>query len=476
MATDTPTASATKDIRPQPGPQEDFLAASADVVIYGGAAGGGKSWALLLDPLRWSTLPDFRGVILRRTFPEIQNPGGLWDESFKLYGAAGGRPNRSLHEWEFASGATIGFGHCQHEKDLLNWHGAQLDVIGFDELTHFTRKMFFYLLSRNRGQSGVEPYVRATCNPDAASWVAEFIAWWIDDRTGYPIPERAGVVRYFCVVSDQVHWADTRDELVNSFGEFAEIEPKSCTFIPATLEDNPALLATNPGYRANLLAQRHVDQERLLRGNWKIVDDEGVEWPAEYFMDIWAERDPDRFELSTIAVDPSKGKESRAKPTQGKLGDYSAIVFVGISGGVLYVDADIERRPVPQIIADVAELAWQRQAESVAFESNQFQELMLPIFEDYCHANGFPAWDVIGIENYNVNKNVRIRRLSGWLKQGKLKLMRRSKGNSLLLQQLQAFPIGDHDDGPDALEMGIRHLSEMVRGYHESVEEEVLTA
>ena len=80
---------------------------------------------------------------------------------------------------------------------VYDWQGAQITLICFDELTHFSAHQFFYMVSRNRSTCGVRPYIRATCNPDADSWVADLLAWWIDQETGLPIRERAGVVRYY---------------------------------------------------------------------------------------------------------------------------------------------------------------------------------------------------------------------------------------------------------------------------------------
>jgi hypothetical protein len=200
-------------IRPQDGPQMAFLASRADIAIYGGAAGGGKTWALLMEPLRHKDVHDFGCVVFRRTTPEIRNEGGLWDESGKLYRAAGATPREHALEWRFPSGVAISFGHLQHEDNVYQFQGAQIPLICFDELTHFTESQFWYLLSRNRSTCRVRPYIRATCNPDADSWVAGFIAWWIDQETGYPIPERAGILRWFVRVDDQLVWADTPDGL-----------------------------------------------------------------------------------------------------------------------------------------------------------------------------------------------------------------------------------------------------------------------
>ena len=262
-------------IGPQSGPQTQFLSTSADVAIYGGAAGGGKTFAELLEPLRHVGNKDFGAVIFRRTTPQITNEGALWDESTKLYPLLGAKPNQGDLYWTFPSSATVSFKHLEHDKTVLNWQGSQIPLIAFDELTHFTQKQFWYMVSRNRSMCGVRPYIRATCNPDADSWVAELIAWWIDQDTGYAIPERAGVLRWFIRIGDAIVWADRPEDLAehtapNEHGEQVPIPPKSLTFIPAKLSDNKALMAADPGYLANLMALPLVERERLLGGNWKI--------------------------------------------------------------------------------------------------------------------------------------------------------------------------------------------------------------
>ena len=263
---------APKVRRPQPGPQEAFLASAADIAIYGGAAGGGKTWALLMEALRHIANGNFGAVFFRRTTVQIRNQGGLWDESSNLYPDAGGEPKEHDLWWRFPSGASVAFAHLEHEKNRLDWQGSAIPLICFDELTHFTRMQFWFLVSRNRSMCGVRPYIRATCNPDADSWVAELIGWWIDPKTGYPIPERAGVLRWFVRVGETLVWGDSPEDLAQytdpATGE--PIPPKSLTFIPAKLTDNKALMAADPGYMANLLALPMVERERLLGGNWKI--------------------------------------------------------------------------------------------------------------------------------------------------------------------------------------------------------------
>lgn len=275
-------------VRPQKGPQERFLSSTADITIYGGSAGGGKSYGLLLEALRHIDNKAFGAVIFRRTLVDVKKQGSLLDTSIPLYGQFHATLRQTGGDilWRFPSGAKVAFGHLEHDKTVLDWQGAQIPLIGFDELTHFSRKQFFYMLSRNRSTCGVKPYIRATCNPDSESWVAEFISWWIDKDTGYAIPERSGVVRYFARINDAVVWADTDAELRS---KYPGSEPKSFTFILSRLKDNRILMDKDPGYRGNLMAMTYVDRERLLGdeergGNWKIRDAAGM-----YFKRAWCQ-------------------------------------------------------------------------------------------------------------------------------------------------------------------------------------------
>ena len=265
-------------LAPQKGPQEMFLATSADICIYGGAAGGGKTFGLLLEVLRHKNNKNFNALIFRRDYNQVTSPGGLWDSSKKIYSYVKGcypLKTPKLH-WTFPSGASVNFAHLGSDEDCLSWQGSQITMLGFDELTHFSEYQFFYMLSRNRTDSGISPYIRATCNPDADSWVAGFISWWIDQETGYPVPDRSGKVRWMVRINEVIHWYDSIEEAVKAAVESGIEEreaarmPKTVTFIASTLQDNKILMANDPGYLANLLALSLVERERLLKGNWKI--------------------------------------------------------------------------------------------------------------------------------------------------------------------------------------------------------------
>src|SRR5712675_26724 len=280
----------TVTISAQPGPQIEFLRTPADICIYGGAAGGGKTVGLILEPLRHvGRVANFTAVFFRRTTPQITNPGALWDESLNFYPRLGGTPHLGAREWRWPSGGKIKFAHLQFDSTVYDWQGAQIALICFDELTHFTAHQFFYMVSRNRSTCGVRPYIRATCNPDADSWVANFLAWWIDPESGFPIPERAGVLRYFIRVSEKIVWADRPDDLMQYLPRLEDLPPGvappspiSATFIPATVFDNPALMRVNPEYFSWLLSLPLLERERLLGGNWKIRPTAGL-----YFKKEW---------------------------------------------------------------------------------------------------------------------------------------------------------------------------------------------
>jgi predicted phage terminase large subunit-like protein len=271
-------------IKPQPGPQFNALASEADIIIYGGSVFSGKTYLLLMEPLRYILIPNFTAVCFRKTSPQIHNEGGLWDTSEEIYPKAGGIGSPHNASWRFPSGARIRFSHLQYDKDVHWWQGSQIPLIMFDELTHFSSKQFFYMLSRNRSATGIAGYMRATCNPDPDSWVATFVEWWINQDTGLPIPERSGVLRWFIRVNDRIIWCDTPGELRARYG--SDQRPKSVTFIAGKLTDNKIGTEKDPAYLASLMALPMVDRERLLNGNWKIRATSGMCFKRHWFQTV----------------------------------------------------------------------------------------------------------------------------------------------------------------------------------------------
>src|SRR5262245_3890770 len=273
---------------PQPGPQTAFANTWADICVMGGAAGAGKTSALLMEPAKYLHVPGFNCVTFRRTSPQITNPGGLWDDSTQLYPAYSGTQVKGMLEWRFPAGSKIVFRHLEHEESRIEWSGSQITLLQFDELFTFSEKQFWFLSSRNRSNCGVRPYIRATTNPDPDSWLADLLAWWIDQDTGFPLLDRAGVIRWLVRNGEELVWFDDHAYLraktyAVQLTKDQRTEPKSVTFIPGRIDDNAILLATNPDYLSNLHALPYVEKMQLLYGNWKVRPSAGNVFNREHF-------------------------------------------------------------------------------------------------------------------------------------------------------------------------------------------------
>lgn len=430
-------------IRAQVGPQEAFLANSADIAVYGGGAGGGKTWALLLEPLRHIKNPDFGAVIFRRTSPQIRNEGGMWDESQRIYSLVGGTQRETTLEWAFPSGARIKFSHMQYESDKYDWQGSQIPLIEFDELTHFTKSQFFYMLSRSRSTCGVKPYMRATTNPDPDSWVAEFIAWWIGED-GYPLMERAGILRWFVMIGDDMKWGDSPAELQ---AKYPESLPKSVTFIPAKLEDNPALMEKDPGYLANLNALPYVERMRLQAGNWKVRPEAGNVFNRGWF-EIVDEIPAGGIECRFWDFAATKKELAKEDP------DFTAGVKMRYVNSTWYVldvvcdrwgPAEVERNFLNISLQD-ADAARQQGIEySVAWE------------QEPGSAGKRETWRLVGllkgITAHGIpsrgDKLARAKPLAAQAEVGNVKI-KRGSWNDAFLNELHNQPAAPHDDRMDA--------------------------
>ena len=438
-------------LKPQPGPQTAFLTSLADIAIFGGAAGGGKSYALLLEAARHKDKPGFGAVVLRRTLADVKKEGGLWDTSIPMYGALGARPRLDNFSWTFVKpgqrfGGKITFAGLEHDKDVLKYQGAQIPMLGLDELTHFTRAQFFYMLSRNRVTvKGIRPYIRATCNPDSDSWVAEFISWWIDQNTGYAIPERSGVLRWLAKVGDITVWGDSEEELkVNYPGS----EPISVTFIPSLLSDNKILMEADPGYRAKLMNMDRVERERLLNGNWKIRPSSGL-----YFQRNWCEL-VDSVPLGTKLV---RGWDIAATPkTPSNDPDWTVGTLIGRCPDGRFIVADhtfLQGSPmrVEQLVLKTAK------ADELAYGPVRIHLPQDPAAAGKAQVEVYRKL----LAGYNVRFAIasgdKVTRFSGFSAQadpihgvlGNV-IVLRAPWNERFFSQLESFPESTHDDDVDA--------------------------
>ena len=228
--------------KPNSGPQTEFLAASEREVFYGGARGGGKSYAMLVDPLRYCSNANHRALLIRRTMPELRD---LINHSQRLYSRAfpGAKWREQEKEWRFPSGAKIEFGYAENMTDVLRYQGQSYTWIGIDELPQYpSPDIYNFLRSSLRSvDPNIPVYMRATGNPGnvGSQWVKEMFVDPIDPNTAFNI------------------------EIVTPSG------PKYITrrFIPAKLQDNPYLMQTDD-YFAMLSSLPEVQRKQFLDGNW----------------------------------------------------------------------------------------------------------------------------------------------------------------------------------------------------------------
>ncbi len=449
-------------LRPQPGPQEAFLQSEADITIYGGAAGGGKSFGLLLAPLRWIHVPGFGAVIFRRTTTQVRAEGGLWDESQEIYSRLNATPREQQLEWRFPSGAAVSFAHMEWERNRYDWQGSQICLIGFDELTHFSKKQFFYMLSRNRSTCGVKPRIMATTNPDADSWVAEFIEWWIDQETGYPIPERAGKLRWFVQTGDELVWADSAEELSERYPDSI---PTSVTFIPAKLDDNPALTSKDPRYRARLMALDRVERERLLSGNWKIRPIAGMFFRREWFPIV----DEPPKDLLAVRFWDFAG----SKPTpRNKDPDWTVGLLLGYKPPTFYVIDVVRMQDSPGAVEERLLRTAELDGRGVPIFAEQ-EPGSSSLYLINSLVDKLPGYIVTGIPSTG-SKQTRAKPVSSAAEHGKVVLVR-GEWNRGFLAELEYFPDGAHDDQVDALSGAHAALVELWKLLAAGDEGEVVT-
>ena len=227
--------------------QADFLARFEDEALYGGAAGGGKSEALVAEALRQAHIPHYRALILRKTYPELSE---LIDKSQRYYRGAfpGAQWSEARHMWRFPSGAKIYFGAMQHTNDRFKYQGRAYDYIAFDELTHFTQDEYLYLLSRNRASGpGTRVYLRASANPGGIGH------GWVKARFLTPAPPM------------QTIWEDVQVRTPDGAVHTAR---RSRIFVPSTVFDNQILLQNDPAYAARMAALPDAARRALLYGDW----------------------------------------------------------------------------------------------------------------------------------------------------------------------------------------------------------------
>jgi len=428
------------EIRPQPR-QEEFLSTPADIGIYGGAAFGGKTYALEIEPLRHIENKGFGAVVFRRTIPEITREGGLWDEAGNIYPLLGGVPNAQEHSYKFPKGAKITFAAMQYENDKYSWKSAQIALIEFDQLETFTSGQFFYMLSRNRSTCGVIPYIRASANPEPG-WLADFMDWWIGED-GYAIPERSGKIRWMVRENDITYWADSKEQLQK---EHPNSTPKSVTFILSTIFDNEIGMQKDPGYLANLQALDNIERQRLLGdgkrgGNWKIKPAAGKVFNRAWFEIVDA--------VPAGVGDVRFWDLAATEKKQGQDPDFTASCKLRIVNGITYImDTTSEQIDPARTDENMRNTAIQ---DGIHVRQRWEQEGGASGKRDSAHIVKLLAgYDAMGVRPLG-DKIVRAKPLAAQAYAGNVKLLR-APWNERWLNSMHAQDGGGkiHDDDMDA--------------------------
>jgi phage terminase large subunit-like protein len=247
-------------------------------------AGGGKTFSLLFDVLKYIDCPYYYAVFLRKTLKQIER--GLWgeakrmyrpflvDDNGKYYGKA--QIKEQAKTIVFPSGAKVEFAYLDGDNTTEeNWQGVELTAAYYDEFTHQSKFNFNYVGTRLRSPSKYKSYVRCSLNPHPTHFVHEFLDIFIDQKTGFAKEELSGKPAYYVDVDNVAITSFDKEELLE---KYPNKKPIKYTFIPSKLEDNKKMLEVNEDYQQQLEATGKANAAMLLSGNWKYTPEANGMW------------------------------------------------------------------------------------------------------------------------------------------------------------------------------------------------------
>lgn len=389
--------------------QAEFLAIDTLEALYGGAAGGGKSDALLMDGLEYVHIPGYSALILRRTFEDLAKPDALIPRSKEWLMATDAKWNDQRHQWLFPSGATLSFGYLQHEDDKYHYQGAAYQFVGWDELTQFSETQYTYLFSRCRRPSDLSPNaalaavplrIRSASNPGGVGhdWVKQRFKI---DREGGHDPDRP--------------------------------------FIPARLEDNPSLDAET--YERSLAVLDLVTRRQLRYGDWDIGATGNVfdrTW-WRFYDDL-----PDGYHPGAVFVDTA-GYDDKTT------GDYAVLAMIVRIGKDLYwIDVQRGHWFFPELLQRCLDAKDERQLPIVIEDTPWAKPLIQSLSR---RISGVIPFQIKGR-----SKLTRAQAASPFAEAGNFYLPRNASWTADFIEEHGAFPNGPHDDMVDTTSMAVLRL------------------
>jgi predicted phage terminase large subunit-like protein len=397
--------------------QAAFLLCPQREVFFGGAASGGKSSALLMAALQYVEHPEYRALLLRRTFQDLSQPGALIDRSKEWLKNTDAKWNESRKEWTFPSGAVVKFGYMDSENDKYNYQGAEYKFVGFDELTQFTETMYRYLFSRmrrNKDQSGIPIRMRAAGNPGGIGHE------WVKQRFKTDLEE---------------------DPSLN----------ERRIFIPAGLDDNPHV--DKEEYEEALAELDPVTRAQLRNGDWDVVA-QGNLFREDYFDGRILEHMPTGVEMirKVRYWDLASTDEEKVREKKGDA-DFTASCLMGLGNdGNVYVLEMTQDRRSPMEIERLVKSKAERDAKPTRASTMIYMEEepgasgknTIDMYARYV-LMGYPFYG----DKPGSNKVERARPASSAAEGGYIYLIKGSWTKRFLAEAC-AFPNGIHDDMVDA--------------------------
>lgn len=385
--------------------QTEFLLLRETEALYGGAAGGGKSDALLMAALQYVEVPNYAAILFRRSYTDLALPGALMDRANQWLQGTDARWIDKNKTWVFPSGATLTFGYLENENDKYRYQSSEFQFIGFDELTQFTESQYLYLFSRRRRlkNSKIPIRMRAASNPGGIGH----------------------------------EWVKNRFNVLGKGGK---------KFVSALLDDNPYI--DQEEYEKSLNELDHITRAQLRYGNWEVNPD------STLFQRDWFEIIEDYpRNIRTVrwwdlaATEPKKGKDP----------DFTAGCLMAEKNGIFYIIdmKRVRRSPlgVEQLIRQTAEL------DTIAVEIFMEQEpgsAGVNTIDHYAR-EVLKGYRFTGIKTTG-SKALRAAPLSSAAEHGNVKLVR-GEWNKAFLDEVETFPIGSHDDQVDAASGAHEQLS-----------------